>query len=102
MKYWDPSYAFTIPYLPCMVYGCCFPKIWGWKFPPKWMVYNYGKPYVQMDDLGGFPIIFGNAHIYLHEWLKFMVNVGKYTSPMDPMGIDVQFAVRVSLTTWRF
>ena len=25
--------------------------------------------------------------IYLHEWLKFMVNVGKYTSPMDPMGM---------------
>ncbi len=26
-------------------------------------------------------------YIYLHEWLIFMVNVGKYTSPMDPMGI---------------
>ena len=25
-------------------------------------------------------------YIYLHEWLIFMVNVGKYTSPMDPMG----------------
>ena len=25
-------------------------------------------------------------HIYLHGWLKFMVNVGKYTSPMGPMG----------------
>ena len=25
-------------------------------------------------------------HIYLHEWLIFMVNVGKYTSPMDAMG----------------
>ena len=24
---------------------------------PKWMVYN-GKPYEQMDDLGGFPPIF--------------------------------------------
>ena len=24
--------------------------------------------------------------IYIHEWLIFMVNVGKYTSPMDPMG----------------
>ena len=23
--------------------------------PPKWMVYN-GKPYEQMDDLGGFPL----------------------------------------------
>ena len=29
-------------------------------------------------------------YIYLHLWLKFMVNVGKYISPMDPMGnIDV-------------
>ena len=25
-------------------------------------------------------------YIYLHEWLIFMVNVGKYTSPMDAMG----------------
>ena len=24
---------------------------------------NHGKPYEQMDDLGGFPIIFGNAHL---------------------------------------
>ena len=24
-------------------------------------------------------------YIYLHEWLFFMVNVGKYTSPMDAM-----------------
>ena len=24
---------------------------------------NGSKPYVQMDDLGGFPIIFGNIHI---------------------------------------
>ena len=29
---------------------------------PKWMVYN-GKPYLLMDDLGGFPIIFGNTHM---------------------------------------
>ena len=26
------------------------------------------------------------TYIYLHGWLIFMVNVGKYTSPMDPMG----------------
>ena len=24
------------------------------------------------------------VYIYLHEWLIFMVHVGKYTSPMDP------------------
>ena len=29
---------------------------------PKWMVYN-GKPYLQMDDLGGFNPIFGNIPI---------------------------------------
>ena len=25
--------------------------------------------------------------MYPHEWLISMVNVGKYTSPMDPMGL---------------
>ena len=25
-------------------------------------------------------------YIYLHEWWMFLVNVGKYTTPMDPMG----------------
>ena len=29
---------------------------------------NHGKPYEQMDDLGGFPIIFGNTHIILAKW----------------------------------
>ena len=28
-------------------------------------------------------------HICLHEWLIFMVNVRKYTSPMDGMGLVV-------------
>ena len=28
--------------------------------------------------------------IYLHEQLIFMVNVGKYTSPIDPMGLSYQ------------
>ena len=32
--------------------------------PPKWMVYN-GKPYEQMDDLGGFPPIFGLTPMYI-------------------------------------
>ena len=44
--------------------------------------------------LGGWTATFGTAHygsmekwyIHLHEWLIFMVNVGEYTSPMDPMG----------------
>ena len=28
-------------------------------------------------------------HMYLHEWLHFMANVGKYASPMDPMAYGV-------------
>ena len=24
----------------------------------------HGKPYEQMDDLGGFPPIFGNTHVF--------------------------------------
>ena len=31
---------------------------------------NNGKPYEQMDDLGGFPPIFGNTHIDSYEnWI---------------------------------
>ena len=26
---------------------------------------NNGKPYFQMDDLGGFPMIFGNTQIFV-------------------------------------
>ena len=37
---------------------------------------NNGKAYFLMDDLGGKPIIFGITHIYLPNWLIFMVNVG--------------------------
>ena len=36
-----------------------FPKIGG---TPKMDGENHGKPYEQMDDLGGFPPIFGNIH----------------------------------------
>ena len=38
-----------------------FPKIVG--KPPKMDGENKGKPYVQMDDLGGFPPIFGSTPI---------------------------------------
>ena len=38
---------------------------------------NGSKPYEQMDDLGGFPPIFGNIQIN-YSW------IGKYISPMDP------------------
>ncbi len=30
----------------------------------------------------------GLVYLPIHEWPKFMVNVGKYTSPMDPIGIQ--------------
>ena len=30
---------------------------------PKWMVYFMENP-IKMDDLGGFPIIFGNTHLF--------------------------------------
>ncbi len=34
-------------------------------------------------------------YIYLHEWLICMVNVGRYTSPMDPMWlIEVSLEAR--------
>ena len=28
--------------------------------------------------------------IFTYIWLKFKVNVGKYASPMDPMGHDIE------------
>ena len=28
----------------------------------------------------------GIRNIYLHEWLRFMVNVSKYSSPMEYLG----------------
>ena len=43
---------------PCQTW--MFPKIVG--KPPKWMVYFMENP-IEMDDLGGFPSIFGNTHM---------------------------------------
>ena len=46
-----------------------------------------------MENAHVFPgpiLSMGRLYIYLHEWLIFMVNVGKYTSPMDPMGVGFQ------------
>ena len=31
-----------------------------------------------------------NIYIYIYIWLILMVNVGKYTSPMDPMGLETK------------
>ena len=38
-------------------------------------------------------------NIYLHEWLKFMANAGKYTSPMEHMGNHVYIWVCQNLVT---
>ena len=38
----------------------------GGKPNPKWMAYNNGKPYEQMDDLGGKPTIFGSIPLYIY------------------------------------
>ncbi len=46
-----------------------FPKIGG-IFPPKWMVYFMETPN-KMDDLGGFPMIFGNTHMWMHRKKSF-------------------------------
>ena len=43
-----------------------FPKI---KVPQNgWFIIYNGKPYEQMDDLGGTPI-FGNTHMFAASWL---------------------------------
>ena len=34
--------------------------------PPKMHGENNGKPYEQMDDLGGNTPIFGNTHVYIY------------------------------------
>ena len=36
-----------------------------------------------------YPMCSMYEHTYLHEWLKFMVNVGKYSSPMEHLGMMV-------------
>ena len=45
-----------------------------WMFP-KMDGENHGKPYVQMDDLGGFPIIFGNTHLELNNITTVVVDL---------------------------
>ena len=50
-----------------------FPKIWG--FSPKMDGLFHGKPYVQMDDLGGFHPLFSECHPYF--WLPGSSTVKK-------------------------
>ena len=40
-------------------------------------------------------------YIYLDEWLMFMVNVGKYTGPMDPKGY-ISFIYIQLIHMWGF
>ncbi len=42
---------------------------------------NNGKPYEQMDDLGGFPIIFGSTPIWTP---KYMVSLMVIFIPSNP------------------
>ena len=40
-------------------------------------------------------------YIYLREWLISMVNVGKYTSPMDAIGYNISTIITyLTQTTW--
>ena len=43
----------------------------------------FGIP-IKWPQINSIPSMFG---IFTYIWLMFMVNVGKYTSPMDPMGM---------------
>ena len=63
------------PDLQVGLQGCCFSS-WGKRC---------------LDPIG---IHRDERYIDLHGWLIFMVNVGKYTSPMDPMGIKKHQATR--------
>ena len=56
------------------------PKIGG--KPPKWMVKIMENP-IKMDDLGGFPIIFGNTHvgIYLKKNFLSITSSGRFDNP---------------------
>ncbi len=57
-----------------------FPKIGG--KTPKWMVYN-GKPYEQMDDLGGFyhPYFGNTGNIWIYVLLDIRWNFCYFQSP---------------------
>ena len=44
---------------------------------------NNGKPYEQMDDLGGYPTIFGNIHMWMSKFLRFL-----FTKKAEPFRFD--------------
>ena len=61
---------------------------------PKWMVYN-GKPYEQIDGLGGKPIIFGSTPIFTFRIaFRFLVFLSPFLAPLDTLW--------ASKPSWRF
>ena len=83
-----------------------FPKI-GVVKPPKWMVYFMENP-IKMDDLGGFPIIFGGPPINIlcvlfweaavhHDTTRPTLQVLFFTSMFDQDDIDAVFG----LESWK-
>ena len=64
-----------------------FPKIGV--YTPKWMIFN-GKPYEQMDDLGGFPI-FLETPMFFSARGKYYSNHGGFVMEEYLMGFDASF-----------
>ena len=54
---------------------------------PTYTPLKHWKPAYGLSNKKTIPKDPWDWYIHLHEWLLFMGNVGKYTSPMDPMGI---------------
>ena len=73
----------------------CFHCVRVWKYRGgrgPWKK-KYGVPYPKMDQypfpIGSMYDIFISFYIYIS--LICMINVGRYTSPMDPMGLPFPF-----------
>ena len=59
-------------------------KLGGSRFPPKFV----GTPKYNQKSLHVVSHRIHGTGIFIYIWLILMVNVGKYTSPMDPMGLQ--------------
>ena len=49
------------------------------------MVYNRSKPYEQLDDLGVFPLFFGNTHFQVGEFFRAYDSDLKGSSSLNPV-----------------
>ena len=78
------------------IYGCfgrCFQVFWFGETAQKVSIRRISKAWVMID------FEYYNSpkkdpwdwYIYLHEWLTFMVNVGKYTTIMGGLGQGIRF-----------